>query len=284
MDRVVKLSIDGKNHVEVKNGVLHMYLGEREYDEYMKSAKAEKDRQNEIDRKKELQIQENMKKAIRYNEQTERMLQRVNQNAKGTISNLAKEANTLPTEKYKKRIKEKEKMKTKRKVSGPKIFKKTIKYTVVTVMIGGLVFGGIKGAKDYKKEAYNNALNSVKENIALSIENTSPEEINIYDNSSNLNESTYKEEYIVEIGEEKYVYREVTGNGNREVERDEIKNSEVNAAIQIVGNAQNGDILEAKRANKLVQKIENGEIDLSMKNAVKARQKVNKSMEEDFIK
>lgn len=201
-----------------------------------------------------------------------------NSNGRGKISENINGANELPTDVYKREVTREKRNKKKRTIFKPKVFNKVKKFLVVGAgaLSVALAAKGASEVKDYKQKVYTEALNTVKTAISESVENTSPDQIKIYDKSSKIDESTYKEAYVVEINDEEYRYTEINGNGNKSVLIDEIKNYQVKDAIKIVANAKGGNLSDARKAEELAKKVKDGEINVSMKNAVEYKERLNR--------
>lgn len=199
---------------------------------------------------------------------------RSNKARSNKVSNSINKARNLSTKDYKKEVLKNERNKNKRTITGPKVFEKAKKFVAVGITVLMLFLavkvGGI--LKNYKDEAYNDALNAVKSEIAEDLENVGPEEIQMFDNSSKIDESTNKEEYVLKIGDEEFRDKTISGNGSTVTEFNQIGDSNITDAIRIVANAKNGSWSDAKKARELVEEIKSGKVELNFATNYKLRE------------
>lgn len=185
------------------------------------------------------------------------------------ISRNINKANTQSKEQYKKDVQQLSKRReNKRNIKGPRLIKKIIRYTLVGV-VGALAINGAISAKEkidiYKEKAAARILETVKEELGAD---------EIYDYSTPTSSSTGKIDIVVKKDGKTYRYLEEIEDLSRpKVVQDDL-GEEVVDAVQIAAIAQDGKVFDAIRANKYADKIEKGEINLSIdEKAVEDKQK-----------
>ena len=187
----------------------------------------------------------------------------------GKVNELVRGANNQPIDNYKKTVQNNTNRKNtnKRSIKGAKVFDTIKKFAVVGLVVGGVVLANkLPEMDEFKKDAFENSLSAVKTSISESI-GADPESIKIRDNSTIVGSNSYITEYVVEVDGKTYTKKLVIDGGDTRFFKDEIKNKDIEKAIAIVASAQEGSAFDAIRANNLVDKIEDGEVDLDMSKA-----------------
>lgn len=187
----------------------------------------------------------------------------------GKVNELVRGANNQPIDNYKKTVQNNTNRKNtnKRSIKGAKVFDTIKKFAVVGLVVGGVVLANkLPEMDEFKKDAFEDSLSAVKTSISESI-GADPELIKIRDNSTIVGSNSYITEYVVEVDGKTYTKKLVVDGGDTRFFKDEIKNKDIEKAIAIVASAQEGSAFDAIRANNLVDKIEDGEVDLDMSKA-----------------
>ena len=174
------------------------------------------------------------------------------------ISNQANLANTTTTEEYKNSNKNNQAKNKKKTIKKPKMFKKLKKFIPIALITTSAVIGGVtymQKAPEYKENAASRILKTVKEELGAD---------KIYNNSSKLSSNSDKIEFIVEKNGKEYVYSAYIDGSETTIRENTIKNMETINAIEIAGEAQDGNIFDAIIANRFADKIEKGEVNLTV--------------------
>jgi len=190
-----------------------------------------------------------------YDKQINEAISLVN-NRSGNIVGSINDANDLSTDEFKKRVKTREQDRRKRKIKGPKMFEKTKRFIAVAMIgltIGGAAYG-ISKIPEYKEEAATRILEEVKEELGAD---------SIYDNSTALSSNSARQEFVVKKDGTTYRYCADIQDGEIFVKEDDL-NEETRKAISIAAKAQNGSVFDAIKANKYADKIEKGDINLTI--------------------
>lgn len=148
---------------------------------------------------------------------------------------------------------------------------KTTGGKIVAVGLAGLLTAGVihtayDAAQQYKEDAAVRIVEVVKEELGAE---------KIYDNSTQISSGSEKIEYIVERTDGTYVYEAYKGDGIFR-ERNDGLDEQTREAIAIAAAAQNGNIRDARRANKLADDIENGDVNLVIDKSVKNNDEVER--------
>ncbi len=201
----------------------------------------------------------------------------------GDITNLRDKANTYNEVDYRRAVEEetkrqielkarkKEKVRLQNKAKrDTKIRRWKAVGLTILMGLGTTVCYGISQIPDFKSKIAEESLNKVKTSIAESVDRPVGS-VQVYNNSTKLSSNSAKTEYEVVIDNETFYFRsENDGTTTKEIQ-DDIKNNDVLKAISDVSNAQHGNIVESLRAKKTVEKIESGEMNLDMSEAMQAK-------------
>ena len=156
-----------------------------------------------------------------------------------------------------KEIKNKPNNKMKNKKFTPKeILKKAVAVVLSGIAVVGAVKGGeyaINEVKDYKDKVATESLQVLKEELNAD---------KIWDDSTELSSSS-SEISVSIMGKDGKRYDYEKHSDIDKPSEDEIKNMEVVEAIRIVAQAQDGNVFRSIAADKLIDRINKGEIDLS---------------------
>lgn len=180
------------------------------------------------------------------------------------------EQETIDQEKLKARQEEKRKLRN-RAERQKKI--RRFKAVGLIALIGataGITYG-VSQIPEFKQKAFDDSLNTVKTSIAESVDKP-VESVKVYNNSTMLSSNSSKTEYEVSIDGKTFYFESINDGVSSKVIRDDIKNNDVLEAISDVSNAKNGNLVEALRAKNTAEKIKNGKMDLSMKEAMQEKE------------
>lgn len=118
----------------------------------------------------------------------------------------------------------------------------------------------VKGSEDvdkYKEDAAASVLETVKKELGADA---------IYNNSTLTSSNSANIEYVVVKKGDRYVFRAVVKDGKTTVLENDGIDEQTRKAINTVARAQDGSFGDARRAKKLVKKIEEGAVNLSVDN------------------
>lgn len=257
---IINVSESGRNKVSSIGNTTYIKVTPREY--HLAVAKLEqlKEEQSLQDEKRKREEKAKNDKFDSEDYEIEEILlkkQAIQKNNR--ITRQVKNANNMSINEYKRSVTNPEK--EKRAIKGVKVFenaKKFIAVGVATLLVAGGIGAGVwevtKGP-EYRETAAERILQVVKDELDAD---------KIYDNSAILGSNRVKEHFIVEKDGKIYQYKADIYTGERpDVEIDEL-DEETRKAISIAASAQNGNTFDAIKANKYADKIEKGEINLSI--------------------
>ena len=184
----------------------------------------------------------------------------------GKISSNIKQAKKYSTESYLKEVEKNERSQRKnneknkkREIKGYKKIGKIVKYVVVALLVVSAADTAKehveKNIEEYKDEAATRILDTVKEELGADA---------IYDKSTLTSSNSGITEYEVVKDGKSYKFVSELQDGDRTVVRQNELDEQTREAIKIAANAQNGNVFDAMKANKFADKIENGDINLTV--------------------
>ena len=184
----------------------------------------------------------------------------------GKISSNIKQAKQYSTESYLKEVENNERSQRKnneknkkREIKGYKKIGKIVKYVVVALLVVSAADTAKehveKNIEEYKDEAATRILDTVKEELGADA---------IYDKSTLTSSNSGITEYEVVKDGKSYKFVSELQDGDRTVVRQNELDEQTREAIKIAANAQNGNVFDAMKANKFADKIENGDINLTV--------------------